>query len=143
MVSKDQAAEELLRVFAKNFDLDIAYLCGFAEALTAEFRRQEKSKSGRPQSVHIRLKVKELPWLITEMVQLRKAAKLTQAQVAQKMGLSIDAIQRREGGINKFTPGDVQFLCDQVYCLTDSTLRARLVKAAEDASMDDKRRKGR
>ncbi len=130
MASKDAASDQLFEVFANNFDLDADYLGGLADSLAVELRRQENGSNPLPPSIHMRLKVGKLSWLIKEMRRLREGAGLTQEQVAGRLGVSVDFIHRRENGRNKFRPRDVGQLLD-LYGVKDSALRAKLLAAAE------------
>ena len=61
--------------------------------------------------------------MANKLPELRKRKKLTQAQLAEKAGVSRSVIARFEAGINQMSPRNLQKVCKVLHCKMDDVLR--------------------
>lgn len=61
--------------------------------------------------------------MANKLPELRKRKKLTQAQLAEKAGVSRSVIARFEVGINQMSPRNLQKVCKVLHCKMDDVLR--------------------
>lgn len=131
-LSSKNPARQLHQIFNANFDeLDPEFLRQLSDELVAWLQKLQASGAPSKDVLHLRFRVREVPWLAQELRRLRLEKKLRQREVAAAMGISLSAYVRRENGTNKFTFTNVLFLRDSFYKVTDPVLRAKLEEAAK------------
>ena len=61
--------------------------------------------------------------MANKLPELRKRQKLTQAQLAEKAGVSRSVIARFEAGINQMSPRNLQKVCKVLHCKMDDIMK--------------------